>query len=126
MDNVKIAVVDQDPVIRDFIVNVMMYSVNREVLAFENAAGLQAYLTAGGDIDLVMAEINSPDEGEPVLDLLKSVKKDHPSTKIVVLSGSPQDEKAVAHHHFDSFLAKPFGLNDLFAIVQRFVVEGHP
>ena len=40
--NVKIAVVDPDRLTREFIVNVMMYSVNREVLSFEDAAGLKA------------------------------------------------------------------------------------
>jgi len=34
--NVKIAVIDDDLLVRDFMVTVLMYCVNRDVLSFDN------------------------------------------------------------------------------------------
>lgn len=122
VDNVKIAVVDNDPMTRDFIVNVMMYSVNREVLAFEESAGLKAYLQAGGTVHLVLSEINLPDDNG--LELLRYVKKDHPQLTFVAMSADPADESTAEELGANVFLAKPFALQDLFSVVQKFVVEG--
>ena len=119
--NVKIAVVDHDQLTRDFIVNVMMYSVNREVLAFEESAGFKAYLQAGGTVHMVLSEIHLPvDSG---FDLLGYVKKDHPQITFVAMSANPADETPAEELGADVFLAKPFALQDLFSIVQKFVVE---
>lgn len=118
--NVKIAVVEHDQLTRDFIVNVMMYSVNREVMAFEDGEGLWAYLQAGGNIDLVLAEIQLP--GISGLNLLQSVKKAFPGIVFAMMSANPADETPASELGADAFLGKPFALQDLFDIVQRFVV----
>jgi CheY-like chemotaxis protein len=118
--NVKIAVVDNEKLTRDFVVNVMMYSVNREVMAFEHGAGLKAYLQAGGTIHLLFSEIHLPGKGG--LDLLRLVKRDYPDIRFVSMSANPADEQAASELGADAFLAKPFALQDLFDIVQRFIV----
>lgn len=120
--NVKIAVVDHDRLTREFIVNVMMYSVNREVLSFEDAAGLKAYLQAGGSVHLILSEIHLP--GESGFKLLQHLKKDFPQVTYIAMSANPADETPAAELDADAFLAKPFALQDLFNIVQKFVVEG--
>jgi DNA-binding NtrC family response regulator len=119
--NVKIAVVDHEKLTRDFVVNVMMYSVNREVMAFEHGAGLKAYLQAGGTIHLLFSEVHLPGKGG--LDLLRLVKRDYPDIKFVSMSANPADEQAASELGADAFLAKPFALQDLFDIVQRFIVS---
>ncbi len=118
--NVKIAVVDHEKLTREFVVNVMMYSVNREVMAFEHGDGIKAYLQAGGTIHLLFSEIHLP--GKSGLDLLRNVKRDYPSIKFVAMSANPADETAASELGADAFLAKPFALQDLFDIVQRFIV----
>lgn len=119
--NVKIAVVDHERLTREFVVNVMMYSVNREVLEFEDAAGIQAYFDSGGSVDLVLADVYLPDISG--MELLKSIKKSFPKTFVIAMSANPADETPAAELGADAFLAKPFVLQDLFAIVQKFVVE---
>jgi two-component system KDP operon response regulator KdpE len=118
--NVKIAVVESDPLTRDFIVNVMMYSVNREILAFENGQGFKAYLEAGGTVNIALVDTQLPEAGS--FELLKSTKKSHPDIVFVCMSANPADQSAAADLEADAFLAKPFALQDLFDIVQRFVV----
>jgi DNA-binding NtrC family response regulator len=119
--NVKIAVIDHDQMTRDFIVDVMMYSVNREVLAFGESEGFKAYLQAGGTVHLVLSEIHLP--GASGFDLLQFVKKAHPKIIFVAMSANPANETPADELGADAFLAKPFALQDLFDIVQKFVVE---
>ena len=118
--NVKIAVVDHEKLTREFVVNVMMYSVNREVMAFENSDGLKAYLKAGGTIHFLFSEIHLP--GKSGFDLLQFIKHEHPDIRFVAMSANPADETAAGELGADAFLAKPFALQDLFDIVQRFIV----
>ena len=122
LPNVKIAVIDHDQLTRNFIVNVMMYSVNREVLAFEDGASFKAYLQAGGTVHLALSEIHLPNASG--FDLLQFVKKAHPKISFVAMSANPADETPAEELDADAFLAKPFALQDLFDIVQKFVVEG--
>jgi DNA-binding NtrC family response regulator len=118
--NVKIAVLDHDKLTRDFVVNVMTYSVNREVMAFESSEAFKAYMQAGGLIDLVLAEVQLP--GESGLDLLKFIKEEHPHIKFITMSATPADETAAGEFGADAFMAKPIALQDLFDIVKQFVV----
>jgi DNA-binding NtrC family response regulator len=118
--NVKIAVVDSEKLTREFVVNVMMYSVNREVMAFENSDGLMAYLQAGGTIHMLFSEIQLP--GKSGFELLKFIKGKYPEIKFVTMSANPADETAASELGTDAFLGKPFTLQNLFDIVQHFIV----
>ncbi len=120
--NVKIAVVDHDPLTRDFVINVMMYSVNREVLSFEDVDGLRAYLRNSNAFDLVLAEIHLP--GNSGFELLHFLQHEYPKTFFIAMSADPADETPAAELGADAFLAKPFVLQDLFDIVEQFVVQG--
>jgi DNA-binding NtrC family response regulator len=118
--NVKIAVVDHEKLTREFVVNVMMYSVNREVIAFESSDGLMAYLQAGGTIHMLFSEIQLP--GKSGFELLKFIKEKYPAIKFVTMSANPADETAASELGADAFLGKPFTLQNLFNIVQHFIV----
>jgi CheY-like chemotaxis protein len=118
--NVKIAVVDQDKLTRDFVVNVMTYSVNREVNAFENSEAFKAYMEAGGLVDLVLSDVQL--SGENGFELLRFLKDAYPQIKFITMSASSKDEKSSSELGADAFLAKPFTLQDLFDIVKQFVV----
>lgn len=108
---------------RDFLVDVMMYCINREVPAFENAEAVMAYLTANHSIDLLVADVYLPARNG--FKLLQFIKKHHPRIFFIAMSANPDDYKPAIDHGADFFLAKPFILQDLFDIVQRFVI-GHP
>ncbi len=121
--NVKIAVVDNEQLTREFIVNVMMYSVNRKILSFDRAEEVQNLIRTGDKIDIILADVHLP--GITGIDLLEFVKEQSPNTLFIAMSANPADEDAAVQSAADAFLAKPFSLQDLFNIVQHFIVEGH-
>jgi CheY-like chemotaxis protein len=58
---VKIAVVDEDPIVRDFVVGTLMYSVNRQVLPFENGLDAWIYFEDYGAPDIIVGDVNMDD-----------------------------------------------------------------
>jgi DNA-binding response OmpR family regulator len=119
--NVKIAVIDEDVIIRDFVVSTLMYSVNREVLKFDNGFDAWVHFEETGFPDIMVADVNL-DEIDG-LTLLKKVKTVSAKTIVIMISDKSENEILVRESGADAFLAKPFGVNALFEIVQKFVVE---
>lgn len=117
MQNVKIAVVDGDATIRSFVVNLLTYCVNRHVLSFEDAESAWDYFQEHADIDIFMMEVGLPGG----LDVLGRIKGIDSSKICVAMSSSLEDERSAGTLGADAFLAKPFGMDDLFAVVQSFV-----
>ncbi|MBF0100870.1 MAG: response regulator [Desulfobacterales bacterium] len=119
---VKIAVIEPDKLIRDFIVDVLAFSVNRKVYAFDNCVDAINYLSTIGSADVILIEANLP-HGSSGLDLLKELKNKYAHKLCIVMSDNLIHEEKSKNIGADAFLAKPFTLNDLFDIVQSFVVE---
>ena len=122
--NVKIAVIDEDVVVRDFVVSTLMYSVNRDVQAFDNGFDAWIYFEESGFPDMVVADVNLREiDG---LTLTSKIKQIQPKTIVALFSEMPQKEKAAKEHGADVFMAKPFGVNELFNLIQTYVVESEP
>jgi DNA-binding NtrC family response regulator len=106
---------------REFITHVMMYSVNREILVFENAEDIIDAMKSGCKIHMVLSEVHLP--GKSGLELLQYFKKNHDGIVFITVSADPGHETPATELGADAFLSKPFHLKDLFGIVQHFVVE---
>ena len=120
----KIAVVDEDVIVRDFIVSTLMYSVNREILTFDNGFDTWVYCTESGFPDIIVADVNL--QGIDGFSLVSKVKETSPGTVVVLFSDSPRNETKASEQGADAFLAKPFGVNEIFSLVQTYVVEPDP
>ena len=105
-------------------VGTLTYSVNREVLPFENGLDAWMYFEDFGVPDIVVADVNLADLTGP--ELLAKVKGVNRDTAVILYSHLPDEEEIARDSGADAFLAKPFGVNELFGIVQRFVVDGGP
>lgn len=117
--DVKIVVVDSDRVIREFVKDVLAYSVNREVFAFESVVDARGHMEAD-TADVVLCNVEMPlDEG---FDLISGIKREDPDRVCIAVSGNPSHDKRARELAADGFLAKPFGVSDLFDLVQKFVV----
>jgi DNA-binding NtrC family response regulator len=118
--NVKIAVVDEDLLVRDFVSTVLMYCVNRDVLSFDNGMAAWRYIEASDGLDIVITEVDV--SGLNGFELLAKFKEKHPDKKCLLMSANPDDEEMARDSGADAFLAKPVSVNDLFRVVEAFVV----
>ena len=122
--NVKIAVIDEDVIVRDFIASTLMYSVNREILTFDNGFDAWVSFEESGLPDMILADVNLREiDG---LTLTSKVKEASPGTVVVLFSDVPGNETKAKEQGSDAFLAKPFGVNELFNLVQTFVIGQDP
>ena len=121
LNNVKIMVVEDDPLIRDLIVTVLTYCVNREVLSFDRSELAWEYIQKGGEIDMIISKSNMPDMNG--FELMNRVREQHLDKIFIIASEIFSDEERSLKAGADAFLAKPFEINDLFSIVQCFVVD---
>lgn len=118
--NVKIAVIDGDLLVRDFVSTVLMYCVNRDVLSFDNGMAAWRYLEGADSPDIIISEVNV--SGLNGFELLAKFKEKHPAKKCLLMSANPDDEKVARASGADAFLAKPVSVTDLFRVVEAFVV----
>ena len=99
----------------------LAYSVNREVISFDNGMDAWNYLNQPESADIIIMNADMPKMDG--LELLKQVKRKFPQKICILMSGKSAHEKDARQLGADAFLAKPFDVNDLFEIVQTFVVE---
>ena len=118
--NVKIAVVDGDLLVRDFVSTVLMYCVNRDVLSFDNGMAAWRYMEGAGSPDIIISEVDVT--GLNGFELLAKLKAKYPSKKCLLMSANPDDEQIARDSGADAFLAKPVSVNDLFRVVEAFIV----
>ncbi len=120
IQNVKIAVVDDNELTRSLLVDVLMFCVNRKVQEFQNASAAWNSFEEDGPPDLLLSDVNMSEMTG--LELLAKIKEESPKTVCVMMSGDQMSEKTAKELGADAFLAKPFNIKDLFEIVRSFVV----
>ena len=118
--NVKIAVIDGDLLVRDFISTVLMYCVNRDVLSFDNGMAAWRYIEGSDSPDIIISEVDV--SGLNGFELLAKFKERYPAKKCLLMSANPDDEQIAKDSGADAFLAKPVSVNDLFRVVEAFVI----
>lgn len=121
----QILIVDDDHLVRDFAVHTIEYGTNREVTTLENGFCAWEYIqNKPEDVDIIMADANIPEMDG--LKLLGQVKKSYPRKIFIITSGNAAIEEKAYHLGADAFLSKPYDVNDLFTIVQKFVIDSSP
>jgi len=117
--NVKIAVIDGDLLVRDFVTTVLMYCVNRDVLSFDNGMAAWRYIQSTDSPDIIISEVAV--SGLNGFEFLAKFKASHPTKKCLLMSSNPEDEQIARDSGADAFLAKPVSVNDLFEVIEAFV-----
>lgn len=121
---VQILIVDDDQLVRDFAVHTIEYGTNRKVQIFDNGFQAWQYIkNRPEDVGIIIADANIPDiDG---LELLGQVKRIHPGMKFIITTSNPAFEKTADQLGADAFLSKPYDVNDLFTIVQNFIINSN-
>ena len=122
--NVQIAVVEDDQLVRDFVVDALEFSTNRKIFTFDSGFAAWQHIQSARTIHIVFADVHVPDMDG--LELTARIKAARPDVICILASGNPSDEHAAMDAGADAFLLKPYGINDLFALVQTFVVQDEP
>ena len=120
IQNVKIVVVDKDKLVREFTVDVLEFCVNREVLAFDNGSDAWDYIQSPDNAHVIICDAEIPIMNG--FDLLKNIKGTFPEKICIIMSHHYQNEKVAKELGADAFLAKPFYIDELFELVQQYVV----
>ena len=113
----KILVVDDDPGILD-VLQIMLEESGYEVETAQDALLIEKKLIVTPDIillDMWMSGIN----GKDVCRKLKSESKTRNIT-IVMISANNDIEKIANESGADAFMSKPFQMNDLLALLEKF------
>jgi YesN/AraC family two-component response regulator len=99
----------------------LTYCVNREVKSFDNGRLAWEYIHSGGEVDIVISDVDMPEMNG--FELMEKFREKYPDKIFILMSGVSDNERKSQTVGADAFLAKPFEINDLFAIVQCFVVD---
>ena len=112
-----ILIADDDKAIRT-VISQALARKGHDVRATSNAATLWRWVVAG-DGDLVITDVIMPDENG--LDLLPRIKRVRPELPIIVMSARSTLLTAVTATERGAYeyLAKPFDINELTAVVER-------
>ncbi len=116
-----ILVADDDAAIRT-VLNRALSRAGYDVRVTSNAASLWRWVAAG-DGDLVITDVNMPDEN--AFDLLPRIKKMRPDLPVVVMSAQNTFMTAIRASEAGAYeyLPKPFDLTELINIVGRALSE---
>ena len=105
----------------DFTVDVLEFCINRSVAAFESGNEAWEYIKKNGNTHIVITEADLPEMTG--LDLLANIKKSYPEKTCIIMSQTHTNEKRAEELGADAFLAKPFYVDEIFEIVQRYVIQ---
>jgi CheY-like chemotaxis protein len=124
-DNARILVVDDDKVLREFAVHAIEFGTNRQVTTFESGfLAWQFVLEQSSLVDVVLADANIPDMNG--LELLERIKNKFPKMIFILTSSTFDYEKSACQMGADAFIAKPFDIEDLFTVIDRFICPRPP
>lgn len=124
MQESVILVVEDDPTIRG-VVSASLRRENLTVLSVSDAAEALRTLENQSKIDLLLTDLQLGG-GMDGIELAHCIRCGAPSTKVLLMSGSPGAEQRALQHGC-GFLAKPFGPADLLGRVRQLLLDaGNP
>jgi CheY-like chemotaxis protein len=112
----KIAVVEDDQVVRRTAVQLLELSTRQQVLSFENGASPWTHLSSNPAADVVITDMHMPEMDG--LELLSRIKQQDPRRICILMSGDPANEPDARRLGADAFIPKPFKIRDLVTVMQ--------
>lgn len=95
--------------------------MNRGVLSFEDGRQAWNFIQQNGNVDIVICDVDMPEMDG--IEFITRMKETNSKAIFIMMSGIVENEPKCLLAGADGFLAKPFEINDLFDLVQQFVVE---
>ncbi|MDA8324815.1 MAG: response regulator, partial [Nitrospiraceae bacterium] len=113
----RILIVDDDPVVREVLQEIIAGIGHRPEAAKDGLDGLRK--ASENEYDIIFTDLKMPGLGG--MDFLKEVKKGNPGVSVVVITGYPTVEAAVSamKEGADDFITKPFNIDSVQSIINR-------
>ena len=113
----RILVVDDEPLVRQLLVQALQFDGFEVLEAPDGAAALE--VLAGNVVDVVVLDLTMP--GLDGAEVLRRIRESGNQVPVVLSSGYAREglEAALEPGSFQGFLSKPFVLDDLTAVVQQ-------
>lgn len=123
--DLQVVIIDDDQLVRNFAVHTIEYGTNRKVVTFDSGFQAWQFIDSNpGQVDIIIADANIPDMDG--MELLSQVKSKFPEKKFVITTSNPDIEKAAYQLGADAFLMKPYDIDDLFILIERFLSNPSP
>lgn len=107
-----VLVVDDEPVIRRLVVDVLSNAGYSVTSASDGQEAIDASVSNSGDLDVLVTDYVMP--GLSGLELATELKSRWPNLRVLMLSGHVRPDALTGSAHLDvSFLRKPFSIGDL-------------
>lgn len=103
-------------------VDAFEFSINRKIHTFDSGFAAWQYIQSEPPVHIVFADIHVPEMDG--LELTARIKAAAPEIVCILASGNPTDASRAEDAGADAFLLKPYGISDLFALIQTFVADG--
>lgn len=114
----KLLLIDDDGSIRDYFCALARHMGHELVTAADGCEGMSC--VCDESVTLILTDLNMP--GEPSgMDLVRAIRERRPDCPVVVVSGHPSEERLERCRELgiDEFLAKPFELAQIRAMLAR-------
>jgi len=117
----KILVIDDQESMRSIISQMLRDKGHQVTTADDGEQGLELFKQ--DTYDLVLADVNMP--GIDGFELLRTVKSDHPTTPVILLTGVNEDAAQYVGKEYkaDGVIKKPFQIEDTVKEIEK-VISG--
>jgi CheY-like chemotaxis protein len=113
----RILVVDDDEMVR-FVVRAVLEPAGYQIVEAENGQeGVEKFAGPEGPFSLVLMDISMPGMNGP--EALRRIREKAPDTRLVLLSGSPEQPAEAGNLPGVTFFSKPFLNDELLSLVRR-------
>ncbi|MDA8389012.1 MAG: response regulator [Nitrospiraceae bacterium] len=115
----RILIVDDDPVVREVLEQIIAGAGHSPDVAKDGAEGLRK--ATENEYEIIFTDLKMPRMGG--MDFLREIKKASPGVSVVMITGFPTVETAVAamKEGADDFITKPFNIDSVLSIINRLI-----
>lgn len=118
LENVRMMVVDDTEIFREFVVDMMEFFLNRKVVSFENGRDAWEYLQEN-EFDIIISDIDMPQMNG--LELLEKVRSNFPDITFICMSADSGHIPEATRLGADHFLTKPVPLDRFVRITKKYI-----
>lgn len=119
MRNLRIAVVDDDRLIRRFVTHAMMHFSGGHVLSFGDGSAAWEFLEIDDALDIIISDVEMP--GMDGIELLSRIRERFPDKVCIMISADHSYRATALALGANGFLAKPFTVHDLISAVEPYM-----